>query len=135
MPAISEVVAQQVSAEDIEELSTCVDGVTNPALQDLLQSLITHVKGGFDVSLLRSDAELTPNQVAAQLQMSRGHVYKLIDRGHLPCHRVGRDRRVRLHDVLLFEQQRQRDRRELAERFAHVEATRSGAIDELLDEM
>lgn len=135
MAAISEVEAGQVSVEDLEELSACAAGVTGEALQELLQSLITHVKGGFDVTLMRRDAHLTPNQVAAQLQMSRAHVYKLLDRGALPFHRVGRDRRVLLDDVIAFEGQRQRDRRELAERFAHPEETRSGAIDELLADM
>ena len=48
-------------------------------------------------------------------------------------HRVGRDRRIALGDLIAFEERRQRDRRELAERFASQSTTRGGAIDELAD--
>lgn len=65
--------------------------------------------------------------------MSRTHLYKLLDRGEIPFHRVGRDRRVLLRDLLAFEEIRRGDRAELAERFAHQTATRSGAVDEIAD--
>ena len=48
-------------------------------------------------------------------------------------HRVGRDRRIRLADLIAFETQRDHDRRELAERFANQRQTRTGAINELAD--
>ena len=76
---------------------------------------------------------LTPNQVAERLGMSRSHLYKLLDRGELMSHRVGRDRRIRLADLIAFETQRDHDRRELAERFANQRQTRTGAINELAD--
>jgi len=65
--------------------------------------------------------------------MSRTHLYKLLDRGEIVSHRVGRDRRIRLSDLIDFETQRQSDNRELAERFANQQKTRSGAIDELAE--
>ena len=65
--------------------------------------------------------------------MSRTHLYRLLDRGEIVSHRVGRDRRIRLSDLIGFETQRQRDNRELAERFANQQKTRSGAIDELAE--
>ena len=135
MSTIAQIDAQRIPAEDLTALSACAERLADPHLQELVHSIVRYVEGGIDMTLLRSDAELTPNQVAAQLQMSRSHIYKLIDSGVLPSHRVGRDRRLRLTDVLAFEEQRQRDRRELAERFAHPDATRAGAIDELLAQM
>jgi hypothetical protein len=48
-------------------------------------------------------------------------------------HRVGRDRRIRLTDLLAFEAQRQSDRRELAERFAQQRQTLQGAVAEVAD--
>lgn len=65
--------------------------------------------------------------------MSRTHLYKLLDRGEIVFHRVGRDRRIRIYDLLEFEEQRQRDRRELAERFAHQRQTAAAASDEIAD--
>jgi excisionase family DNA binding protein len=76
---------------------------------------------------------MTPNQAAERLGMSRSHLYKLLDRGEIMFHRVGRDRRIRVRDLLDFEAQRQRDRRELAERFARQNETRAAVIDELAD--
>lgn len=135
MSTVTEIRASQIPAQALEQLSECAAEVANPVLRELIQNLITNVAGGFDVTVLRSDAELTPSQVAAQLRMSRTHLYKVLDSGQLPSHRVGRDRRIRLCDVLHFESQRQNDRRELAERFARVDATRDGALRELLAEM
>ena len=43
------------------------------------------------------------------------------------------DRRIRVHDLLEFESRRERDRRELAQRFASQPKTRDGAIDEVAD--
>jgi len=40
---------------------------------------------------------------------------------------------IRLSDLIDFETQRQSDNRELAERFANQQKTRSGAIDELAE--
>lgn len=72
-------------------------------------------------------------QVATRLGMSRTHLYILLDRGEIVSHRVGRDRRIRVTDLLEFEQRRQQDRRELAERFAKQTQTRNAAIDEIAD--
>jgi excisionase family DNA binding protein len=63
--------------------------------------------------------------------MSRTHLYKLLDRGEIISYRVGRDRRIELKDLAAFESQRQRDRRELAERFATQRQTLAAAIDEV----
>ncbi|MFC7449704.1 hypothetical protein [Rhodococcus daqingensis] len=67
--------------------------------------------------------------------MSRTHLCSLLDRGVLPSHRVGSHRRILFSDVIAFERQRQHDRRELAEQFAHADAHRAGAIDELMADL
>jgi excisionase family DNA binding protein len=104
-----------------------------PELRDALRSIVRCVREGS--CLLASDGSpvLTPQQAAEHLGMSRTHLYKLLDRGEITSHRVGRDRRIHLTDLIAFEAQRQRDSRELAERFAHQNTTHSGAIDELAD--
>jgi excisionase family DNA binding protein len=65
--------------------------------------------------------------------MSRTHLYKLLDRGEIPFDRVGRDRRIRVHDLLDFESRRRRERHELAQRFTSQRNTRAGTIDEVAD--
>ncbi len=130
-----EVDARSVPTEQLQALKHFTEGLGPSGLRELLDALTASVEGGFDVSLLERDADLTPNQVATQLRMSRTFLYKLLDSGALPSHRVGRDRRIRAHDVIAFERGRQLDRTELAERFARVDQTRDAAIDELADEL
>ncbi|MBK7820102.1 MAG: helix-turn-helix domain-containing protein [Tessaracoccus sp.] len=102
-------------------------------LRELLLSLGRCVRDGDEIVVIDDSQTLTPNQAAERLGMSRGHLYKLLDRGEIPFHRVGRDRRIRVHDIVEFEEQRQRDRRELAERFAHQQQTATAADDEIAD--
>ncbi len=104
-----------------------------PELRDVLLSVRRCISDGVDLAVVDNAAILTPNQVAERLGMSRSHLYKLLDRGELMSHRVGRDRRIRLVDLIAFETQRDHDRRELAERFANQRQTRTGAINELAD--
>lgn len=135
MVAIRQVNAANVSPEQLDALRTFASQLGGSELRDLLLGLTQTVDGGTDVTLLETDGELTPSQAAARLKMSRTHLYKLLDSGALPSHRVGRDRRITCTDLLEFEAKRRDDRRELAEQFAHADANRSAAIDELIDEL
>ena len=104
-----------------------------PELRDVLMSISNCVREGDEVIIVDSSATLSPSQAAERLGMGRTHLYKLLDCGEIMFHRVGRDRRIRVQDLLRFEEQRQRDRRELSERFAHQNQTAAAAIDEIAD--
>lgn len=135
MSVMQELDAARVPDEQIRALESFAASLEASELRDLLQALSAIVKSGSDVTLLEADAELTPSQAAARLKMSRTHLYKLLDRGEIVSHNVGRDRRIRVSDLARFEASRQRDRRELAERFAHADKTRRGAAEELLGDL
>lgn len=108
-------------------------GTAGPELRDVLLSISRCVRDGDEVVVVDGSETVTPSQAAERLGMSRTHLYKLLDRGEILYHRVGRDRRIRVHDLLEFEEQRQRDRRELAERFAQQGQTATAATDEIAD--
>ncbi|MGQ4618098.1 helix-turn-helix domain-containing protein [Nocardia sp. R7R-8] len=133
--AIHCVDAGQVSTAELAQLENLVQQLAPSELRELLQALVSNVVAGTDVAMFGTGAVWTPAQVAQRLGMSRTHLYKLLDSGELPSFRVGRDRRINVEDVIEFERNRQRDRRELAERFAHLDRVRAGAIDELMDEI
>lgn len=122
-----------VPVDQLEALAQFAQSASSPELRDVLLSVSRCIRAGVDLVVVDESATLTPTQVADQLGMSRTHLYKLLDRGELVSHRVGRDRRIHVADLLAFEEQRQRDRRELAERFAKQHQTRAGAIDEIAD--
>ena len=70
------------------------------------------------VSVIPMDAELTTQQAADMLNVSRPHLTKLLDQGALPHRKVGTHRRVLVADVLAFK--------------AEARAKQSKAIDEMV---
>ncbi|MGY0502287.1 helix-turn-helix domain-containing protein [Nocardia sp. FBN12] len=135
MVAIHEVDATAVPADQLAKLEQLVTELGPSELRELLRAVTTSVHSGVDVAMFRADDVLTPAQVATRIGMSRTHLYKLLDSGALPSFRVGRDRRVRVADVMAFQRARDRDRGELAERFAKIDGTRRDAIAELAAEL
>lgn len=122
-----------IPLDQLDALDNFARADAGPELRELLLDLTRRVRDGDDVIAIDADATLTPNQAAERLGMSRSHLYKLLDRGEILFHRVGRDRRIRARDLLQFEERHQRDRRELAERFAHQQKTASAADAEIAD--
>ncbi len=119
-------------ADQLKQLEYFAESA-DPELRDLLLGLSRCVRDGDEIIAVGVSSSLTPSQVAERLGMSRTHLYKLLDRGEIASYRVGRDRRIRFCDVKEFEERRQRDRRELAERFARQNQTAAAASDELAD--
>lgn len=123
-----------ISHDEIERLRRFAQEHAGPELRLLLTEIADLLDNGSEkISVGGTSEELTPNQVAERLNMSRTHVYKLLGRGEIVWHTVGRDRRVRANDLLAFEERRENERRELAQRFAYQQANRSDAIDEIAE--
>lgn len=122
-----------VPSAQIDALDAASQALPGAEIQELLQSLVNCLREGDDIVAITPNSALTPNQVAQRLGMSRTHLYKLLDSGAIESHRVGRDRRIRVTDVIKFETQRHSDRRELAERFASQDRTQSAATNEPID--
>src|SRR5271165_3942687 len=66
----------------------------------LIESLLDHLAQGDRVAILTEDQELSPNDAASILGISRPLVVHRMDIGDLPFRYVGRHRRTRLKDVL-----------------------------------
>jgi excisionase family DNA binding protein len=61
-----------------------------------------------DVAYLRHDNQLTPNQAAELLNVSRPHLVKLMDRGLLEYRMVGSNRRIAVADLMDFIERHER---------------------------
>jgi len=85
----------------------------------LLARMVHELAQGHAVTIVPVTAELTTQQAADLLNVSRPFLVKLLETGEIPYHKAGTHRRVQATDVLAY-----RDRRRAAQRAALAELAR-----------
>ena len=122
--------ASTISDEEIAVLRNTAEALPqgSPAAI-LLEHVIMAVQSGQDITTLSTDKDLTPNQAATLLQVSRPHVYKLMDTGLLRFHQVGKDRRVHTTEVIDYIDRRERASAQMAEDLASRQSDLNAAMD------
>ena len=106
------------------------DGVPIPSsLHRVLVEAARQLAEGNGVSILPVTAEVTTQQAADLLNVSRPFVIGLLDKGEIPFHKVGTHRRIRLKDVLAYKRRRDASRRAVIDRLA-TEAQELGIYEE-----
>lgn len=90
---------------------------------ELLMRMLAHLANGDAVSIVPIHAEVTTQQAADVLNVSRPYLIKLLDEGKLAHRKVGTHRRVLLRDVFEFKRRDDAERRAiLAELTAEAQA-------------
>jgi excisionase family DNA binding protein len=76
----------------------------------LLFTILDNMADGKSITLLPSDAEISTQQAADILNVSRPHVVSLLNKGEIPYTKVGTHRRIHLNDILAYDKKLQKNR-------------------------
>jgi DNA binding domain, excisionase family len=92
-----------------------------PSALRLLVDILTQLGQGNAVTLVPQRAELTTQEVADFLNVSRPYVVKLIETGKLPSRKVGTRRRVAFEDLRRFDEEDRKVRRAALGELARID--------------
>lgn len=92
-----------------------------PGAVRLFLDVLTQLGQGRPVTILPGKAELTTQEVADYLNVSRPYVVKLIESGKLPARKVGTRRRVAFEDLVRFDQEDRKIRRAALDEVAQID--------------
>jgi excisionase family DNA binding protein len=78
---------------------------------EALKAVVTGMAQGMAMTLIPSGHELTTQQAADLLRISRPSVIRLLEDGAIPFHKVGTHRRIDVEDLLRYRAERNEQRR------------------------
>jgi excisionase family DNA binding protein len=114
--ALTSVLARQHDRVEIAAVDQPDESIVVPtAAFELLINVLGEMARGNGVTLMPIEAELTTQEAADLLNVSRPFVVKLIDDRVLPARTVGNRRRVRLRDLLTYKEIDDARRRTIAD--------------------
>lgn len=77
----------------------------------LLERVAEVMARGDSITVVPVGKEVTTQQAADLLNVSRQYLVRLLDEGRIPYRKTGKHRRLRIEEVLAFKEQRDKDRR------------------------
>lgn len=87
----------------------------------LLMDILNELGAGCAVTIVPVEAEITTQQAADLLNVSRPYVVGMIEKGTLPARLVGNQRRLPLKDVLAYKAENHAKRREALRELAALD--------------
>jgi excisionase family DNA binding protein len=100
------------SAADCRLVGPQGESITLPeSVLHVLERVVEVMARGDSITVVPVGREMTTQQAADLLNVSRQYLVRLLDEGRIPVRKTGKHRRVRIEDVLAFKDIRDRDRR------------------------
>ncbi len=79
----------------------------------LLKDILEFISKGKTITLIPSDAELSTQQAADMMGVSRPHIVKLLEEGKIPFKKVGSHRRILPEDILQYQEGMKKTRKDM----------------------
>ena len=132
MPDMEMIEAGDVTQQDLDRMLDLAErmGAAAP-VRVLLFNLAHALENGETIIAGTATAALTPTQAAKVLGVSRAHLYKVLDMGALPSHRVGRDRRIKLTDLRDYMERSAALNARIAAHDAHADEADFALLDDM----
>lgn len=121
LPPVTDTTTFELDAQDRERLAARLAGSMPivfrasgtdqglpPAAQRAVEQILTELARGGVVHVLVDDRDVTTQEAADVLGLSRTFVVRLIDSGKLPAHFAGTHRRIRVADLMTYADERRR---------------------------
>jgi excisionase family DNA binding protein len=103
---------------EVKTGTTSEELILPPSVLRVLVRVLMELGEGNSVTLTPLRAELTTQQAADLLNVSRPHLVKLLDEGTIASRKVGTHRRVKLEDLLAYQHEFQAKRQASLEELA-----------------
>lgn len=110
------------SAPDAEFLMEDGDTIQLPKeVMEILRVIVHSLVRGQKITLITGDKELTTQEAADLLNVSRPFLVKLLDEGYMEYGKTGTHRRIRFSEVMRYRRQRDAQRRETLKHLADLD--------------
>ncbi|MEY8772687.1 helix-turn-helix domain-containing protein [Erwinia sp. ACCC 02193] len=109
---------QKISIQDANDQTHQIELPTSSLT--LLMKILGELAVGNAVQVVPVHAELTTQEAANILNVSRPHMVKLLEEGKLPFHKTGRHRRVLFADLMHYKAERESESNDAMQELADL---------------